>query len=525
MKITRRARKVTASQDVETWEPSELRSELYTKLIEVMQTSEIGHDIDEARQYTKVDVIFTEDNQLRIEVGAEVSYDDMWIIKEALDPIIQEVDENSYFDMEDSGLLSAYLDCSNCVESTSSIQSKSKISASNNYGGAYDLENEGFFTKDDLVAFDDAVIEILQECYSDTFRIDDSYIEDNIIYVSVQSSEGNWAEGSVKVDMRKIRKPSDILKYSNTMVGKLREELDTVYVESATAVEGTILPGPGDYNLPEEDEPTELDEIVDYINVYLDDDIILDADGSWEYKDETYQWACPDNNTRSWHCFEYSDVYLDDCSGVVEKVDDLIVDLLPDEPGTYHVSGNVNLYYSIIGIKEYRDYYRDEDGVSYDSTIVTDDADVYYVKEKSTLEDFNCVPASNTSSVDSATSIEGSNFIYDEHMTQDFRRVKYMIHYVGLDTSPSSDAQDLFNRFAAQVTEIHPYDDASYAWARIQNGVIEYFKDGRKIDSSFYMNADDYDIENSEWCQTVVDKAIYRLRDLNKDVEPRMIHN
>ena len=30
-----------------------------------------------------------------------------------------------------------------------------KVTASYSYGGAYDLENEGFFTKDDLVEFDD----------------------------------------------------------------------------------------------------------------------------------------------------------------------------------------------------------------------------------------------------------------------------------------------------------------------------------------------------------------------------------
>lgn len=267
-----------------------------------------------------------------------------------------------------------------------------KITASYSYGGAYDLENEGFFTKDDLVEFDDAVIEILQQCYPDTFNIDDSYIEDNVIYLSVLSSEGNWAEGSVKVDMRKIRKPSDILKYSNTMVSQLREELDTVYVESSTDVEGTMLPGPGDYDPPEYDEPVELDEVIDYINVQLDADIVINADCSWEYVDDTYSWACPDEKTDDWYSDE-SGVYLDDCVGVVEKVDDLMADLLPNEPGTYHVSGNVNLYYSTTGLAEYRDYYPDEDGhLCYDSIPANDYADVHYVKQESTLDDFKCVP-------------------------------------------------------------------------------------------------------------------------------------
>lgn len=404
--------------------------------------------------------------------------------------------------------------------------SKSVVKASNNYGGAYDLEGEGFFTKDDLVEFDDAVIEILQECYPDTFQIDDNYIEDNIIYLSVQSSEGNWAEGSVKVDMRKIRKPSDILKYSNTMVGKLREELDSAYVESATTVEGTMLPGPGDYDPPEYDEPVELDDTVDYIDVQLNADIVLDDEGSWDYLDKDFRWAYPMDNSNYWHSDE-SGVYLDDWSGVVDKVGDLMEQYLIDkEPGTYHVSGYASLCYATEGLAEYRDYYPGENGhVEYDSTLVPDSAHTYFVQEKSTLEDFQCVQKGSAADVDSSTSIEGSNSIYDEHMTQDFRGVEYMIHYVGLDTSPSSDAQDLFNRFAAQVTEIHPYDDANYAWAKIQNGVIKYFKDGWEIDRSFYFTADDYDIDNSEWCQTVVDEAIHRLRDLNKDVKPRMVHN
>lgn len=161
-------------------------------------------------------------------------------------------------------------------------------------------------------------------------------------------------------------------------------------VQAAASVEGADLPGIGDYDPPEQDEPVDIEDVVDYINVQLDADIVTDNQGSWEYVDDSYPWACSDSGQDNWYSAE-SGLYLDDCIGVVEKVDDLMADMLPNEPGTYHVSGNVNLYYLTTGLSEYRDYYQDEDGnASYDSTLVTDNADVYYVEEHSTLDNFDC---------------------------------------------------------------------------------------------------------------------------------------
>lgn len=374
-----------------SWDSSELRSELYTKLIEFMQTPEMGYDEQEAKQYTRLDVTFTEDNQLKIEVGAEVSYDGMWMIKEALDPIIQAVDPEAYFDMEDSGIMSAYVRCDNCVKSSSNIQGSSEVESSSSYGGDYDLEKEGFFTKDDLIEFDNLVIEILQECYPDTFRIDDSYIENNVIYLSVQSSEGNWAEGSVKVDMRKIRKPSDILKYSNTMVGKLREELDTVYVESSTTIEGTMLPGPGDYDPPDNDLE-EADEVTECIDVQVDTNIIIGTDNTWDYEDDSYSWAAPDSNSDSWYSDEYPSLVLDDASGIADKVADLVMNNLPEEPGRYHLSANVSLCYSVTGVYVIDNFEgMDEDGhPNVSRELITDDAQVYHEQSKDSIEDLEC---------------------------------------------------------------------------------------------------------------------------------------
>ena len=39
------------------------------------------------------------------------------------------------------------------------------------------------------------------------------------------------------------------------------------------------------------------------------------------------------------------------------------------------------------------------------------------------------------------------------------------------------------------------------------------------------MTADDWDVENIEWCDEVINQAMENLLQLNKDVERRMVHN
>ena len=39
------------------------------------------------------------------------------------------------------------------------------------------------------------------------------------------------------------------------------------------------------------------------------------------------------------------------------------------------------------------------------------------------------------------------------------------------------------------------------------------------------MNADDMDIENNEWANEIIEQVCMRLNYLNKDIEPRIIHN
>lgn len=92
------------------------------------------------------------------------------------------------------------------------------------------------------------------------------------------------------------------------------------------------------------------------------------------------------------------------------------------------------------------------------------------------------------------------------------------------DVSDYQDPESLFNNFKADITEVHPYDLAEYAWARLADGVVKYYMNGKLIDQTYYFNADDMDVENYEWADVVVYDACDHLIRLNKRVTPRIDH-
>lgn len=116
---------------------------------------------------------------------------------------------------------------------------------------------------------------------------------------------------------------------------------------------------------------------------------------------------------------------------------------------------------------------------------------------------------------------------YTDYFRTEYRGNGYAIHGTPVDNRPEADSRKLFEDFRATVSVSNPYDDADYYWARIQDGRIEFIKDGRvnKAETEFYYDADYMDEENSDWCGVIIDIAIQKLDRLNKDIEPRIIHN
>ena len=126
----------------------------------------------------------------------------------------------------------------------------------------------------------------------------------------------------------------------------------------------------------------ELDPEESMIDVNIDQYIIVDSEGSWDYDSDNYDWASSDGEGSDW----YSDngVRLDDPTGVVEKIDELIEPHVPIEPGTYRVEGYIELYYTVSGVYENRYDYTEDD---YSSDINSDFGSAEYNKKLSKIED------------------------------------------------------------------------------------------------------------------------------------------
>lgn len=132
--------------------------------------------------------------------------------------------------------------------------------------------------------------------------------------------------------------------------------------------------------------------------------------------------------------------------------------------------------------------------------------------------------AHNIRSASSCTVVTAaSSSKLDKYMNVTKDRKKYAVHYTEVNTE--QDAWTIYSDFRAQVSKIAPYDDADYAWADIRNGHIDVIRNGKVVKRSYYFNADDMDVENTEWCDVIIDEAIDLIAKINKDIEPRMVYN
>lgn len=126
----------------------------------------------------------------------------------------------------------------------------------------------------------------------------------------------------------------------------------------------------------------ELDPEESMIDMNIDQYIIVDSEGGWNYDSENYDWASSDGEGSDW--YSETGVRLDDPTGVVEKIDELIEPHIPIEPGTYRVQGYIELYYTVSGVYENRYDYTSDD---YSSDINSDLGSAEYNKKLSKIED------------------------------------------------------------------------------------------------------------------------------------------
>ena len=86
----------------------ELKSEIENEIIKVMTGPKFGFEESEVFDYTVIEVV-EEKEYIKVEVRAELSYNGMTKLGDALDKIIQKYNDEAYFDQEEPGIMSAYL--------------------------------------------------------------------------------------------------------------------------------------------------------------------------------------------------------------------------------------------------------------------------------------------------------------------------------------------------------------------------------------------------------------------------------
>lgn len=83
------------------------------------------------------------------------------------------------------------------------------------YGGVYDIEDDMFFTRDDLNEFLNVLIDKLDNYFGYSFDVYDAYLSDPThFYIElIDENHDINMEYVFEIDMRRIRKPSDLQKY------------------------------------------------------------------------------------------------------------------------------------------------------------------------------------------------------------------------------------------------------------------------------------------------------------------------
>lgn len=95
-----------------------------------------------------------------------------------------------------------------------------------NYGGAYDIEDDMFFTRDDINEFAEDVVDEFSNSIGKKCSLQDVYMATPTRIVLEVECDGEFYNVDTQFDMRKIRRPKDIYKYKNTLIDLLKDSYD-----------------------------------------------------------------------------------------------------------------------------------------------------------------------------------------------------------------------------------------------------------------------------------------------------------
>lgn len=349
-----------------------------------------------------VEVTLEDDGRIRAEVRAELSYDGLYDLGEACNPIVQKYDKEAYFDMDEPGIMSAYLDPDSVYgsitnkinfgsgkhkQSDSDVESSESVSAVKNYGGAYDIDPESYFTREDLDELGYSVAELVSLDLDDTVEYAGAWIEpNNELTVELKSADYD-SSVTLKVDMRKIRRPQDLTaKYAQRVADESIKQFKDWYqdeevINSSEAIDAQYR----SWYEPDDDDYIDVDEVEDVVEIDLDGtQVRISPDQFDDFVDKEHKWA------------KYVEIEIPDFSTwvtvppyqVEDDVWDMITDMLPEptnEEKVYTLYGEVRLCYRVSNViaEELEPIREPEGDYGYNYETYTDDAEIEFIRDKS----------------------------------------------------------------------------------------------------------------------------------------------
>lgn len=419
-----------------------LKERIYKEAKKVMMSPEFGFPEDEVDDYLVVEVR-DGDETTCVEVRAEVSYEGMSEMADRLNKIVQRYDPDAYFDHVTYGIIEAYIRKKSVQSSymypdftcyrlewltndgnrkrdevyafdsddakdkirelydndvkqfmhvwketrDSWIECASEVEGAD-YGGAYDIEPDQYFTKDDVMEFASLVTDELSSKIGVPFDIADAYMENpKLMSITVTDGESEFTT-SIKIDMRKIYYPKDLMKFSKQAVEDIQSQYNAYYEDVTSATNSSNIQGgwndvPDPPLDPPESDVYDLDNVDEYLEIEVDDEVVVNDDGSWDFVgDDPRPWAL-DGEDSHWSSETYTGIELTDATGLEENCMDLLESRIPGDPGNYKIHAKVTLCYIISGLQAEPPQFEEDDPEVY-----SDYAEVEFSIRDSKVEDF-----------------------------------------------------------------------------------------------------------------------------------------
>ena len=111
-----------------------------------------------------------------------------------------------------------------CKNSRGNNNMSNKYITEAHYGGAFDIRDDQYFTKDDLMEFAEDVVDSLNALSYNEVELEGIFLENNVIEITV-SWDGNEVTVEQPINMRRIRKPKDLDKYRLPIISEMESEL------------------------------------------------------------------------------------------------------------------------------------------------------------------------------------------------------------------------------------------------------------------------------------------------------------